>query len=82
MKIVLKIFFLIFSNANVQFAEQQLTWRIYTPAEIILITKKIEIINQKEFAIAILDLKEEVFIVYITSLSLMSKMLIYLIREV
>ena len=50
MEVVLKIPFLIFSNADIQFAEKELTWRSYTVVEALSTTKWVEFIDKKEFA--------------------------------
>ena len=79
-KVVLQIPFLTFSNANIQFAQKELTWRSYTTAEALPTTKRVEIIDRKEFAKAALDKHVEAFVVHVTSLSLNS-MSIYPARE-
>ena len=68
-KIVLSMPFLTFSNADVQFVEKELIWRFYTTAEALSTTKRVKLINKKEFAKAALDENSETFVVYITSLS-------------
>lgn len=55
MKIVLKMFFLAFSNANVSFADNDLIWKTYIVDKALPTTKCIQIINRKEFAKATLD---------------------------
>ena len=69
-EVVLRMFFLTFSNADIQFAKKKLTWRFYTIAKALPTTKQVEIINKKEFARATLDENVEAFLVYVTSLSL------------
>ena len=44
-EVVLGMPFFTFSNANVQFAEKELTWRTYTTEEAFLTTRQIEIID-------------------------------------
>ena len=46
-EVVLGIPFLILSNANIQFARKKLTWRSYTTAEALPITKRVEILDKK-----------------------------------
>ena len=77
---VLGIPFLTLNNANIQFAQKKLSWRSYTTAKALPITKRVEIIDRKEFAKAALDEHVEAFVVYVTSLSLNS-MLIHPARE-
>ena len=69
--------FLTLSNTDIQFAKKELTWRSYTAKEALPITQKIELINKKEFAKAPLDENIEVFVVYVSFLSLRSKMTIH-----
>ena len=69
-EIVLGMPFLTLSNADVQFVEKKLTWRSYTTAEALLTSKRVELINRKEFAKAALDEKSKTFVVYVVSLNL------------
>ena len=80
MKIVLEMLFLTLSNADIQFAEKRLIWRSYTTAEALSTTKRVEMIDKKEFAGAVLDEYVEVFVVHVTSFNLNS-MSIHLTRE-
>ena len=68
-EVVLGMPFLTFSNADVQFLEKELTWRSYTTAEALPTTKRVELINKKEFAKAALDEKSETFVVHVISLN-------------
>ena len=63
--------FLTLSNANIKFAPKELTWRSYTAAEALPTIKRVEIIDRKEFAKAVLDEHIEDFVVRVTSLSTM-----------
>ena len=81
MEVVLGMLFLTFSNADIQFAEKELTWRSYTAKEVLPTTRKVELINKKEFAKAALDINIEAFVVHMSSLSLRSKMTIHLAWE-
>ena len=65
MKMVLGILFFTFSNANVGFLNRKLIWRTYSTVEALSTTKKIQIINQKKFAKAVLDPDKKVFVVHI-----------------
>ena len=69
-EVVLGMPFLTLSNADVQFIEKELTWRSYTTAEALLTTKRLELINKKEFAKMALDEKFETFVVHVESLNL------------
>ena len=70
MEVVLGMPFLSLSNADVQFAEKELTWRTYTTEKALPITRQVEIINQKKFAKPALDENVEIFVVYVSSLGL------------
>ena len=59
MEVVLGMLFLIFSNADIQFVEKELTWRSYTNAKALLNTKRVELINKKEFAKVALEQNSE-----------------------
>lgn len=71
------MFFLTFSNASMQFVKRKLIWRLYILNKTLLTTKRVQIIDQKEFAAAILDPSKKSFIVYIVFLSLGSKISIH-----
>ena len=62
--------FLTFSNADVQSAEKELTWRTYTTKEALPATRRVKIIDQKEFAKAVLDENIEAFVVHVSFLEL------------
>lgn len=55
LQIVLEIPFIFFNNANVSFLRKKLSWRSYTAAEALLITKLVEVIDKKKFAKEVLD---------------------------
>ena len=73
------MFFLTFSNAEIPFAEKELTWRTYTTKKAFLTIRQVKIINQKEFAKAALDENVEAFVVHVSSLG--SRMTIHPARE-
>ena len=62
--------FLIFSNANIKFAQKKFTWKFYTTAEALSTIKRVEIIDKKKFTKPALDENFEVFVIYMTFLSL------------
>ncbi len=68
--IVLEIPFLTINNADVDFQARDLQWRSYTTGDVFPITRQVELIEKKKFALAALDLEHEVFIVYIAALSI------------
>ena len=69
--------FLTLSNADIQFAEKELTWRFYTAKKALPTTRRVELIDKKEFAKVALDENIEAFVVHVSSLSLGSKMTIH-----
>ena len=70
-EVVLGMPFLTLSNANVQFVEKELTWRSYTTAKALPTTKRVELINKKEFAKTALDENSETFVVHVASFNLL-----------
>ena len=68
MEVVLEMPFLTFSNANIQIAAKEFTWRSYTAAEALPTTKRVELIDKKEFAKAALDEESETFVVHAAAL--------------
>ena len=72
-EIVLDMPFLTLSNANIQFIEKEPTWRSYTTAEALPTTKRVELIDKKEFAKAALDENFETFVVYVAFFNLVSE---------
>ena len=74
--------FLTFSNADIQFAEKELTWRSYIAAEALPTTKRVELINKKEFAKAALNKKSETFVMHVAALkALLVGIAIYFSQE-
>lgn len=64
--VILGIPFLTSSNADVRFSERQLFWRAYTEAEALLTTRRVEIIDRKEFAAAALNKDAYAFVMHVT----------------
>lgn len=66
-KIVLGMFFLIFSNTNIKFAKlEKLTWRSYNTTKVLLTTSRVELIYKKEFAKVALNENLKILIVLVT----------------
>lgn len=58
------MFFLFFSNVDIQFAEKSdLNWKKYTATEVLLITNRVKSIDKKELAKTALDKNAKIFIV-------------------
>ena len=57
------------SKANIRFVEQKLVWKTYMAAEALVTTRRVKIINKKEFAVAVLNTDDETFVIYIAILA-------------
>ncbi len=70
--------FLSLSNADVKFAElEKLTWSLYTAADALPTTSRVELIDKREFAKAALDVNSETFMVHVATIELLTAMPIY-----
>lgn len=67
MEMVFGMRFFIFSKANLRFAKKKLVLKSYTAVKALPITKQAKIIDKKEFALAVLNLKSETFVLYLAS---------------
>ncbi len=67
-KMILSMFFLTFSNTDMQFVEKKLIWKSYKIVKALPITKKVKLINKREFAVADLDSNAKMFVIYIPTL--------------
>ena len=77
--VILKMLFLILSNANIQFADKKLILRFYTTKQVLHTIQKKELIGKKKFAKAALNKNIEAIIVHMASHIL--KMIIYLAQK-
>ena len=61
---VLEMFFLIFSNADIRFAEKELVWRSSTTKKscFLATTRRIKLIDRRKFAAALDGNKENVVV--------------------
>lgn len=66
MKVVLRMSFLILSNANIEFVKKELIYKFYTIAEALPPIKCVELIKKKKFTKIALDENSEAFVIYIT----------------
>lgn len=66
---LLEIVFLTLSNIDIRFAEKKLIWTTYITVKALPSTRKIELINNKNFAQTALDKDVKLFIVYVSFLS-------------
>ena len=69
LEVVLEMFFLTFSRADIQFAEQEFVWKTYMAAEALPITKRVEIIYKWEFVVAALNADDKIFMIYVATLA-------------
>lgn len=73
MNIALSIPFFTLSNAEINFVSQELSWKLFTIAKALLITKQIELIEKKMFLAISLNLNEEIFLIHVAAPSLNSE---------
>ena len=64
-EVVLGMLFLKLSNVDVAFGEETFTWRSYTINKALSTTKRIQLVDLKEFVIAALDADSNPFVMYI-----------------
>ena len=64
-EVVLRMFFLKISNADIAFGERTFTWKSYTINEALSTTKRVQLVDPKEFIIAALDVDSETFVMHI-----------------
>ena len=64
-EVILGISFLKLSNADVSFGEGTLTWKSYTTNKVLPTTKQVQLVDPKEFVIAVLDANSETFVVHV-----------------
>ena len=63
------MFFLILSNADVDFLNRELRWRTYTTEEALPTTRYVELMGKKEFVAAELDPEHETYVIHVRSVS-------------
>ena len=77
LEVVLEMPFLTLSKAKIRFAERELVWKTYAAAEALPTTRRVEIIDKREFAAAALNADDETFVVYVVALAKPTTMPIY-----
>ena len=65
-EMILVIFFFKISNANVSFGKKTLMWNSYIIIKTLFTTKQVQIIDPKEFIIAVLNIDSKLFVVHVT----------------
>ena len=66
-EVVLGMFFLTLSDADVDFLGHELRWSIYSTEEALQTTRHIKLVGKKEFAAAVLDSEYEIYVVHVGS---------------
>ena len=69
LEVVLVMLFLTLSKADIWFAERVLVWRTYTAAEALSTTRRVEIIDKRKFAVAVLNADNKTFVVHVAALA-------------
>ena len=64
-EMILGMLFLKISNADMSFGEGTLMWKTYTTNEALPITKRVQIIDKKDFIIVALDADSETFVMHV-----------------
>ena len=64
-EVILGMFFLKISNADVLFDKKTLTWKTYTINKALPTTKQVQIVDPKEFVIKAFNLNSETFMVHL-----------------
>ena len=77
LEMVLGMFFLTLSKADIRFMEWKLVWRTYTAAKALPTIRRVEIIDKRELAAAALNVDDETFIMHVVALAEPTIMLIY-----
>ena len=67
-EVVFGMLFLTLSGADIDFLSQELRWRTYTTKEVLPTTRRVELVDKKEFAFAALNPEHETYVVHVTSL--------------
>lgn len=79
-KIVLGMLFLTLNNTDFYFDTKKLIWRFYTTVDALPIISLVKLINKKEFTKTAPDRNSDTFVVYITTLKVLTIMPIHLFR--
>lgn len=72
LEIVLEMFFLTLSNADIDFLDWKLRWKTYITKKALPTIKHIELVRKEDFVAVALDPKHKTFVVHIISFSTMS----------
>ena len=64
-EVILGMPFLKLSNADMSFSKRILMWKSYTINQALLNTKQVQLVDLKEFVIAVLNADSETFVVHV-----------------
>ena len=79
-EVILGMLFLKISNVDIAFGEGMLTWKSYTTNKVLSTTKRVRLVDPKEFVIAALDVDSETFVVHM-AIREREKMLVHSERQ-
>ena len=68
-KVIFGMPFLTLNSTNIDFLDQKLWYRTYIIEKAFLTIRYIKLMGKKKFAVAVFDLENEIFVVYIVSLN-------------
>ena len=64
-EMILGMLFLKIINTNMAFGKETLTWKFYTTNKALLTIKRVQLVDLKEFVIAVLNADSETFVVQV-----------------
>ena len=65
-EVILRMLFFKISNADVAFGEGMLTWKLYTTNKALPTTKRVRLVDPKEFVIVTLNADSETFVMHVS----------------
>lgn len=71
MELAPKMSFLTFLDVNIWFAEKERIWKSYTIVKALPTTKKVELIDKREFAAVVMDENSKIFVIHMTALKVL-----------
>lgn len=80
--VISRIQFLTLSNIELNFNKNKLRWRFYTTIKAFFNTRQVKLMRKKQFAVVVLDLKDDTFMVHILSLAIFDTNEVYLSHRV
>ena len=71
LEIVFRMPFFILSNADVDFLDRELRWKIYRTEKALPITRRVELVGKKEFVTAEFNSEYETYVVHVGTSSIL-----------